>query len=355
MNQDNMFRFLMGWVDEYFGRGSYDWIRPWLAPYQEDTHLAYARTLSRLVQPGIRWLDAGCGHKILARNLEKDEKEIAGRTCHAVGCDTFVPSQQQHRSLENIVSCDINSLPFCDGSFDLVTLNMVAEHLREPERAFSELARVLDRGGQLVIHTPCASSYEIWIIRLGWRIAPRKAGHWMIRFLEGRDPGEVFPTFYRANTRSQLSRLMKESGLFEEELRVIEGRPFFYFAAPLSILEIVLERFLRAIGKNEVCPATFQGIYRRSGNRRPAPDPADMACHSGRGIGARIRQQLFDILACPVCKTLVRLTPEANAVRCATCHRVYPVLNGIPHMLDKLAVFSSNMHMARAAHSALCL
>ena len=105
------------------------------------------------------------------------------------------------------------------------------------------------------------------MIRLGWKIIPRSVGLAMIRFLEYREPGDVFPTFYRANTRRQLSNMMREVGLVEEELNAVEGRPFFYFVAPLSILEILLKWFLRAIGKKELCPATFLGIYRRPGSR----------------------------------------------------------------------------------------
>jgi SAM-dependent methyltransferase len=277
MKQTNIFRSFWGKVDRYGGRGSYVWIRPWLAPHQRDTHVEYAGTLSRLVRPDVRWLDAGCGHKILARYHETEEREIVNRTRFAVGCDTFAGSALQHRSLKKIVPCDLNRLPFSDGSFDLVSLNMVAEHLAEPSRVFSEIARVLAPGGQLIIHTPCASSYEIWLIRLGWKLLPKRVGFWMIRFLEGRESGDVFPTFYRANTRRRLFRLMSEAGLEEEELRVIEGRPFFYFAAPLSILEIAFEWILRMIGKNEVCPATLLGIYRRPGSEGHASRTSDSA------------------------------------------------------------------------------
>jgi SAM-dependent methyltransferase len=280
-----MFRSFWGLVDRHLGRGSYLWMRPLLAPYQEDTHLAYAETLSRLVRPDIRWLDAGCGHKILARNHEKQEREIVKRTRFAVGCDTVVESNHQHRSLEKIIPCELSSLPFSDDSFDLVTLNMVAEHLVEPSRVFSELARVLDRDGQLVIHTPCASSYEIWLIRLGWKLLAKNLGFWMIRLTKGREPGNVFPTFYRANTRRILSKLMCEAGLVEGELRVIEGRPFFYFAAPLSILEIAVEWLLRAMGKNEVCPATLLGVYRRS---RKCSHSAGADSHAAERIVPRI-------------------------------------------------------------------
>lgn|GEM_PF-772893 len=274
LKQEMTLRSFWGQVDRFLGRGSYDWIRPLLAPHQKDTHLAYAETLSNLVQPDIRWLDAGCGHKILARYHEKEEREIVQRTRFAVGCDTVVESTHQHRSLQKVVSCDLNSLPFADRSFELVTMNMVVEHLAEPSKVLAEIVRVLDWGGQLVIHTPCASSYEIWLIRLGWKVLPKSVGLWAIRFLEGRDAGDVFPTFYRANARRLLSKLVSEAGLVEQEVRIVEGRPFFYFVAPLSIVEIAFEWFLRMMGKNEVCPATLLGIYRRPAKCSDAAGPA---------------------------------------------------------------------------------
>jgi uncharacterized protein YbaR (Trm112 family) len=44
-----------------------------------------------------------------------------------------------------------------------------------------------------------------------------------------------------------------------------------------------------------------------------------------------IRKELLDILACPVCKTAVRL--EGDELVCDTCHRRYPIEDGIPIML----------------------
>jgi uncharacterized protein len=46
-----------------------------------------------------------------------------------------------------------------------------------------------------------------------------------------------------------------------------------------------------------------------------------------------ISQALLDILACPVCKTPVKLTPDHQGLKCATCRRVYPVRDDIPVML----------------------
>ena len=46
-----------------------------------------------------------------------------------------------------------------------------------------------------------------------------------------------------------------------------------------------------------------------------------------------VSQALLDILACPVCKTPVKLTGDQKGLRCDNCRRVYPVRDGIPVML----------------------
>jgi len=44
-----------------------------------------------------------------------------------------------------------------------------------------------------------------------------------------------------------------------------------------------------------------------------------------------IDQELLEILACPVCKTPIRL--ENDRLICDTCGRRYPIRDGIPVML----------------------
>jgi uncharacterized protein len=46
-----------------------------------------------------------------------------------------------------------------------------------------------------------------------------------------------------------------------------------------------------------------------------------------------IPKELLDILVCPLCKTPVKPTPDAAALKCDTCRRVYPVRDEIPVML----------------------
>jgi len=46
-----------------------------------------------------------------------------------------------------------------------------------------------------------------------------------------------------------------------------------------------------------------------------------------------ISKELLEILACPVCKTEVQLTPGDKGLKCVKCHRVYPIKDDIPVML----------------------
>lgn len=46
-----------------------------------------------------------------------------------------------------------------------------------------------------------------------------------------------------------------------------------------------------------------------------------------------VSQELLEMLVCPVCKTPVKMTADEKGLKCATCHRVYPVRDDIPIML----------------------
>jgi LSD1 subclass zinc finger protein len=43
--------------------------------------------------------------------------------------------------------------------------------------------------------------------------------------------------------------------------------------------------------------------------------------------------ELLEILACPSCKTPVKLVKSGTALKCDQCHRVYPIKDDIPVML----------------------
>jgi len=46
-----------------------------------------------------------------------------------------------------------------------------------------------------------------------------------------------------------------------------------------------------------------------------------------------ISEDLLRLVACPICKTPVTLTPDNLGLKCGTCRRVFPVRDDIPVML----------------------
>lgn len=58
---------------------------------------------------------------------------------------------------------DAETLPFADGTFDIVYSNGVLHHTLDTERAVDEVYRVLKPGGLAVIMLYCKSSWHYWI------------------------------------------------------------------------------------------------------------------------------------------------------------------------------------------------
>jgi ubiquinone/menaquinone biosynthesis C-methylase UbiE len=93
-------------------------------------------------------LDAGCGTGALAFALAPHVAEV-------VGVDTREDYLEAGRvaAPENVrfVEGDIAAIPFGYASFDLSCCHRVLHHVRRPELAVSELARVTRPGGRLFI------------------------------------------------------------------------------------------------------------------------------------------------------------------------------------------------------------
>jgi uncharacterized protein YbaR (Trm112 family) len=59
--------------------------------------------------------------------------------------------------------------------------------------------------------------------------------------------------------------------------------------------------------------------------------------YDSEGFGMAIRQDLLDILVCPLCKAPVKLLADGSGLKCQACKRVYPIRDDIPVMLPEEA------------------
>ena len=125
------------------------------AAYVSSATHASGEDLERLIavaapRAGERALDVGCG---VGHTLRR----IAPLVAFAVGADATLEMMQAGR--DSVVTApnaafaqtDASALPFADASFDLATCRLAAHHFTDPAAAFHDVARVLRRGGRLVL------------------------------------------------------------------------------------------------------------------------------------------------------------------------------------------------------------
>lgn len=200
----------------------------------------YEEVLKANIKPETAWLDLGCGRHILPPWRAEQEKALVRSCKMAVGLDYDLASLKDNESLSSKVRGSIGSLPFRNEYFDLVTANMVVEHLDAPEKQFEEVRRVLRPGGRFIFHTPNALGYAT----IGNRMVPERFKARLIYALDGREESDVFETHYKANTKKRISELAAESGFEVVEVRMVVTDAIFAVVPPLAIPELVLIRLL---------------------------------------------------------------------------------------------------------------
>lgn len=215
-------------------------VRGWLAPGLRYSQYSYEEAIAQHVSAETRWLELGCGHAVLPAWRFEQERELVQKARFVAGLDYDLPSLKLHRTISRLVRGDITRLPYQNGTFDLVTMNMVVEHLDNPERQFEEVYRILAPGGVLIFHTPNAYGYGVIAARLVPEFPKRKFVSW----LEGRPEGDIFKTFYRANTKRRVKALAQACGYQVAEIRLICTDAILASVPPLFIPELIVIRAL---------------------------------------------------------------------------------------------------------------
>lgn len=224
-------------------------------PYAE-----YQGLIVSHLQPGMKLLDIGCGRTFpMARKWSATGAEVHGLD-PVIDYGSLPPEVQGVRG-------GAEDIPYPDETFDLIISCAVLEHLEQPEGAFREFSRLLKPNGRVILLTPSKYDYVSLIARL----VPNRFHGWLVKNTEGRAEMDTFPTFYRANSRRQITSLAKGTGLSLEQFQYLDQSPyglkfnsFFYWLgcryhhlvrsyAPLSFLNGWLLCELAKNGKRAGC------------------------------------------------------------------------------------------------------
>jgi ubiquinone/menaquinone biosynthesis C-methylase UbiE len=213
-----------------------------IVPALHSSQQVYEEILKERIASGARWLDVGAGSRVLPDWRLQEEKELVGRARMFVALDAERAALRGHRAVACKVVGDIAGLPFRENFFDVVTANMVVEHLARPEEQFQEIFRTLRRGGLFIFHTPNVFGYTTALARL----IPKGLRPKLVWLIEGRKSSEVFETHYRVNSRKAIARLARRSGFNVVVMKMISSNAEFVFVPPLALLELIWIRVISA-------------------------------------------------------------------------------------------------------------
>lgn len=158
-----------------------------------------------------------------------------------VGIDIDLPHLRKHLNISRRVCGSLGSLPFPDASFDLVTCNMVVEHLRAPLAIFQEMSRVVAPGGALMVHTPNTRNYLVFANIVAKKLLLKSL---VLRLVnDDRAGDDIYPTHYRANSVRALRKLGESADMHPESVRFLtQPQPYSGFFAPAAFFELLLMR-----------------------------------------------------------------------------------------------------------------
>lgn len=112
--------------------------------------------------PGKKILEVGCGKAKESLELARRGAEVTGVDYSTNAISLLEKVIAQTSSTMTAIQCDGGSLPFEDGTFDLVFSQGVIEHFEDPLPLLREQYRVLRPGGVIVVEVP--NKYNVYTI-----------------------------------------------------------------------------------------------------------------------------------------------------------------------------------------------
>jgi len=204
-------------------------------------------SISKMLSPPYRRvLDLGCGDGRFF--LDK----FSRFTDECVGVDLSIEALKRHKKISRylhappyqLVRSDARKLPFRKGSFDLVFLNCVLEHIVEDDEVLRCCAHVIEKDGEILVTVPNSEAKSqdmkrLLFTRIGKLLLAdslRKFEHWSFA-------NEYLSTVCYRQVRTgydlqELADKLEKCGLAVESSRYYLSRPFILLFDLVSLTKL---------------------------------------------------------------------------------------------------------------------
>jgi len=192
---------------------------------------------------------AGPGSDRSIRSLRGEVQKVEG-----VDPDPVVLS---NTDLDGAMVSDCKTLPYPDNSFDLAWADFVMEHVENPLELLREVRRVLKPGSSFFFRTPNKWHYVGMIARA--------TPHWFHDLVANRVRGlsaeahEPYQTYYRFNSRRDISKMAYSADFADVNLRFVEAEPSYLVFNPSAFLLGVA--YERMVNRYESCAVMRCNIF----------------------------------------------------------------------------------------------
>ncbi|HYA41279.1 MAG TPA: methyltransferase domain-containing protein [Syntrophobacteraceae bacterium] len=191
-------------------------------PYQ-----IYEDTVKRVLRKDCIVVDIGCGYE--APDLHKISR--LGLAKMLIGLD-LVTFTGNGSAVVTLIRNDVSRISLKNDLANMVISKSVLEHLGDPQRVFKEVHRILEKKGKFIILTPNKYDYSSIIAK----IIPNAFHAYIVSKVAGRNVGDVFHTFFLANTYSSIKRFAVNSGFKIITFEYIGQYPAYLTLSPVLFL-----------------------------------------------------------------------------------------------------------------------
>ena len=209
-----------------------DMLQRFYAPPYVRTNTVFFEWIHAALRPTDVVLDAGAGPR-----GPDPAQWLRGKAANVCGIDpdeTVLENDQLDEARLIVGGC----WPYPDTTFDVVLSDYVLEHVADPSTFFAELRRVLKRNGVFFFRT--VNAWHPGVIVGRW--LPLGIWTWLVRRLDPRaaDRHDPYATYWRANTATRLTQLLRANGFRHIDMRTREEPPIYLARCPSAAMVGIL-------------------------------------------------------------------------------------------------------------------